>query len=399
MKSAKPSIKDDRGSRRRLGLPRIIDSHMVLQRDAKVPIWGRARPGATVQIEFQGQKKDAAADNRGFWRLMLDPLKAGGPYEMTIRSATETKRLVDVLVGEVWLGVGQSNMTWALANNPALGHISDRATQDFVGKGNYPQIRVSSLAHHLVTTHEGGWMAMSDVATPSLPALMSCMAILLHRQQHVPVGIIVRAFGGVPGSVWMDRDAFENNSDIQDALNRYAKTDYPPQRDQYLKDFSTWTARAAAAKAKGTKPPPEPYRPASSASLWASGSGLYMSYLAPLVPYGVRGIVWDQGEAGTGVPGVKQQDLLAALVGGWRNAWTRSELPLIYIRKVEYGAGPVFADFTRRMDQVPNCWMVDNEGLSHVLHPPDKLEYAKRLVAVILKVTCGAPIGAAPHFE
>ena len=107
-------------------------------------------------------------------------------------------------------------------------------------------------------------------------------------------------------------------------------------------------------------------------------------FLSPIWPYAVRGIVWDQGESGTGAPGVTQQDLLAALVAGWRDAWANRELLFIYIRKVQYGDGPAFTDFTKRMSHVPNCWMVDNEGLSHVTHPPDKLEYAKRLFRVMM---------------
>ena len=367
----------------RLGLPGIIGDHMVLQRDARVPIWGRAQPGAKVRVAFGGQKKSARADTRGFWRVRLDPMKAGGPYELVIRAGQETKTFVDVLVGEVWLGIGQSNMTWALSHTPALGHISDQATQDFVGKGDFPRIRVSSYAHHLVTTNHGGWMPMPEVQTRYLPALMTCMSILLHREQQVPVGIVVRAYGGVTGSVWMDRPAFEDNPDVQQGLTRYEKSEYPAQFAQYETALAAWKEKAAAAKAKGEAEPAKANPPAPSGLFWADGGSLDAGYLVPLCPFAVKGIVWDQGESGTGIPGVSQQAMLAGLVAGWRDEWGQPALPVIYIRKDQYGQGQGFADFTNRLGQVTNCWMVDNEGLSHALHPPDKLEYAKRLMSVM----------------
>lgn len=324
-----------------LALPRVIGDHMVLQRDTKVPIWGRARPKAKVVVEFLGQKKSVTADARGCWRVLLDPLKAGGPYEMTIRCAGETRTLTDVLVGEVWLGAGQSNMTWALAINPELGadYMCDKATIDFVGKGDYPRIRISSDAHHLVTTNCGGWMPMPAVQTRYLPALMTCTAIKLQQQLQVPVGIIVRSFGGTTGAAWLDRDSFENDPAIRKCMPQ------PPK----------W--------------------------FWTDGSGLYSGYIAPVLPYAVRGIVWDQGESGTGIPGLSQQDLLTALISGWRKAADSPSLPFIYMRKDQYGTGP---EFTNTMSRVARTWMVDNEGLIHITHPPDKLNYAERLLQMML---------------
>ncbi|MDD5706726.1 MAG: hypothetical protein PHR35_12460 [Kiritimatiellae bacterium] len=326
----------------KLALPRLIGDHMVLQRETQVPIWGLAPPGARVVVEFLGQKKRATADVRGCWRVLLDPLKAGGPYDLVIRCAGETLTLTDVLVGEVWLGAGQSNMTWALAIHPGMGpdYKCDQETIDFVGKGDYPKIRISSDASHLVTTNYGGWTPMPAVETRLLPALMTCAAIKLQRQLQVPVGVIVRSFGGTTGRAWLDRDSFENDPLIQKKV-----------------------------------------REDRSGVLWADGGGLYAGYIAPVLPYAIRGIVWDQGETGTGIPGLSHQDLLTALIGGWRKAADKPGLPFIYMRKDQYGAGP---EFTNTMSGVALAWMVDNEGLIHVTHPPDKLKYAERLVQVML---------------
>ncbi|HEY3417252.1 MAG TPA: hypothetical protein VGM23_10255, partial [Armatimonadota bacterium] len=372
-----------------ISLPKLIADHMVLQRDMRVPIWGRAKPQALVTVEMAGQQPISARVNkRGCWRVLLAPMAAGGPFTLTITCGEETKTLTDVLVGEVWLGAGQSNMTWALAVNPELGpnYQTDQATQDFVGKGDFPLIRVSSDAHHLVTPNGGSWVPMPQVTTRFLPSLMTCAAILLQRQLNVPVGIIVRSFGGTTGVSWVDRDSFENDPNIKQGMASYTEVPSSEKEAAYRQAVEEWKQKAAQAREKQEPAPPAPNAPQPGVEMWAQGSELYAHYVTPVLPYAVRGIVWDQGESGTGVNNVSQADMLYAIAHGWRAAIGNASLPFIYIRKDQYNP---LAAVTARMSTLANTWMVDNEGLRKDLHPPDKLEYAKRLVQVMTEKVYG----------
>jgi sialate O-acetylesterase len=188
-----------------LELPEIFSDHMVLQRNMSVPVWGKSQPGSTVVVKFLNQEHSVIASKIGEWRILLSNLNAGGPFEMKISNGISTIEYEDVLVGDVWFGSGQSNMEWAIySSHPNHKKIDcDIETQELIGKAEYPEIRISSRCRDFLNTPNGGWIPFEEKISKDLPATMACLAIRLHREQNIPIGIIVRAISSSPsGHGW-----------------------------------------------------------------------------------------------------------------------------------------------------------------------------------------------------
>ena len=372
-----------------LRLPAIFSDHLVLQRDQPVPIWGRAQPGAQVTVTFRNQTRSAQSDPTGRWRVQLNPLTAGGPFELTITDGNKTKRLTDVLVGEVWFGSGQSNMEVSVKflpkfATPAAPYECDADTKQFIESGVHPQIRISA-----VTRDHGnnpGWSLLTADNCLDAPALLTSAAILLRQKLQVPVGIIVRAESSSPSGIWLSRDAVEGDAEIQRQLQVYAATDYPQLLADYPAKVQAWEDAAAKAKADGKTVPVKPNAPALSGHFpfhsYAYSAGQfeyyganYTSRIAPVAGYAVRGLVWDQGENHTGIAGADQSAVMPALLRCWRAAWGRPDLPFFYVRKNQHPE-----TLPAALAALGHTVQIDNRGLGQINHPPDKAAYARRLV-------------------
>ena len=372
-----------------LRLPAIFSDHMVLQRDQPVPVWGRAQPGANVTVTLGDQTRSAQADPSGRWRVQLDPLTAGGPFEMTVTDGTKTTRLTDVLIGEVWFGAGQSNMEVSVKflpkfATPAVPYECDADTKQFIESGVSPQIRISA-----VTRDHGnnpGWSLLTTDNCLDVPALLTSTAILLRQKLQVPVGIIVRAESSSPSGIWLSRDAVEGDAEIQRQLQAYADTEYPQLVAAYPAKIQAWEDAAAKAKAAGKPAPVKPNAPALAGHFpyfsYAFSPGRfeyyganYTSRIEPVAGYAVRGLVWDQGENNTGIAGADQAAVMPALLRCWRTAWGRGDLPFFYVRKNQHPE-----TLPAALAALGNTVQIDNRGLGQINHPPDKAAYARRLV-------------------
>jgi sialate O-acetylesterase len=282
--------------RAEITLPPLLSDHMVLQREMKVPIWGAAEPGEAVKVSFAGQSKTAAADKEGKWRVDLDPLKASAePRELTV-AGRNTITLKDVLVGEVWLGSGQSNMDMALMEYPGVKAAADTLADN-------PQIRFCGWkeSDKIQGTKLTGWFVFNKDTAQHCSAMLFFFGTHLQKELKVPIGLIPRALGGTPSIPWCPEDAFNAES------KHYARP-------------STQTA------------------PAESARRVTAGS-LFRSRIAPCIPYAIRGVVWDQGESGTGVPEIDQSDLMRTLIIAWRREWQRTDadFPFLLVQKPSGG--------------------------------------------------------------
>ena len=357
----------------KLDLPDIFSDHMVLQREAPISIWGNTSPGRTVVVSFADEEESTQSDEGGRWEVTLEAQDAGGPFILSANDGESTVVRTDVLVGEVWLGSGQSNMEWAVDGHPKHSNTAcDEATKRLVGDGDYPQIRISAITRDHLNTPNGGWVPMSAEIRPLLPAMMSCVAIRLQKEMDVPIGIIVRCISSSPSGAWLDREIMDADSSIVAQMAHYRENVYPALLKKH---------QAALEKGEKSK---EPARPGYEFQPWfredTDSRGVhYNKLIAPIAPYTIRGIVWDQGEGGTGVAGVDQFEIMRALVGSWRQIWRQDELPFLYVRKNQYPS-----DFKEHMDAISTT-MVDNHGLNQSLHPPDKDDYAKRIVASMIK--------------
>jgi sialate O-acetylesterase len=353
----------------------IFSDHMVLQRRAKVPVWGTADAGAAVTVSFMGQSKSATADQAGKWMVRLDEMEAvSKPQEMTIKDAKATRVFRDVLVGDVWLGSGQSNMEfgWTFsdefkaqravrdkvpekAKDPNyMGGCVDEETMKVLRRAiTNPMIRVSSKTRDHLTTPNTGWARVDEQNVKTLPALAGCLAVYLQEEIKVPVGIIVRAVSSTHTCRWITEESFLHDPVVQKQI--------------------------AVAKAAGGAAPCLTGVDASK------GFGnLYAVRIAPVAPYALRGFLWDQGEQGIGYRGVDWTAAMHALVTSWRKAWGQGDLP--------WSATDHYPDdLETKLNEagLKNFKIARTDGLSGALHPLNKWKYAQRHLENILPMAYG----------
>ena len=218
-------------------LPALIGDHMVLQRDATVPIWGQAAPGEKVAVEFLGQNRSATADKNGDWRVNLKRLKAGGPHEMTIRGSN-TIVLKNVLVGEVWLASGQSNMQMSVV---AVNNAAEE-----IAAAEYPLIRLFTVPNIPAAAPtkdlNGGWVECSPATIPHFSAAAYFFGRKLHQDLEVPVGLINSSWGGTNAETWTPAEAFNTKPSLQPIYEQLQLAAENPDdaRQAYVKILRKW---------------------------------------------------------------------------------------------------------------------------------------------------------------
>lgn len=398
-------------------LPPVFGNHMVLQRDMPVAVWGEAAPGEEITVSFRSQKKSTRADLEGKWRLDLDALEAGGPDALVV-AASNTVTLEDVLVGEVWLGSGQSNMDYT----PKSGIFpDDQQLAEIVKKAPYPQIR---LLHS-----DGAWTLATPENVENFSALLMAFGQALQPEVGVPVGLIQAARGSTPSGVWLTKEMLAADAACQAQVEAF-KAKNPPEvlEAEFQKSLGLWREQVEKQKAAGKSPPPEPVRVVAGDfssrkihQIFDVGV-CYRERVEPLAPYTVRGILWDQGESRTGLAELDQAAVMGALIRGWREAWGRRDLPFFYLQKPS-GAGaawayddpvtsmarpfvaltpevkppllPAVPDPYFQMMEIPNAWMVPSSDLGPGLHPMNKSGYGKRASDVVRNRIYGHPTPAA----
>jgi sialate O-acetylesterase len=319
------------GARGEIAVPSVFSDHMVLQREMPVRIFGTAAAGEPVAVQFRDQRKVAVADGDGAWSVTLDPLVAGGPDALVI-SGGNTIRIEDVLVGEVWVGSGQSNMAGIArgyaAKDPVLARL--------MSAGPYPRLRL--LANTQQGLSGGRWTDSSPEIIGGFSALLFAFGLRLHEELDVPVGLMLGAVGGTPSGAWLSAAALAADDDCQRQLAAYAAGyDAAAAQAAHERQLAAYERQLTRARAAGTKEPRRPRPPSPPGKVRGEEPGfLYEAHIRPLVGYGIRGVLWDQGEGGTGL-GVDQFTLMGALIRGWRNEWGQGAFPFIYVQKPSGG--------------------------------------------------------------
>ena len=310
-------------------LPAVISSHMVLQQGMPVPIWGSAAPGEKVIVTFRTQRKETVADAAGHWKIKLDSLSAGGPDSLVV-AGKNTITLDDVLVGEVWLGSGQSNMAGDIDLYLKITQWSkgDAALAKAVEAAPYPQIRIFK-------SDSSPWEIAGGPGLHKFSAHLFAFGCQLQRELQVPVGLVLSAVGGTPASGWVSEPTFSNDPACQAALARFRATDNPEvQRQKSEAALATGESAVAKARVEGKPEPPKPAAIQKPEAIKGGKLGhLYDRLIRPLAPYGIRGVLWDQGEAFTGIMGLDQFTLMGTLIRGWRQDWGQGDFPFIYAQK------------------------------------------------------------------
>lgn len=398
------------GARGDVALPRIFGDHMVLQRDMPVPVWGTAGPGEEVIVEFAGQKKSAKAAGDGKWSIRLDPMPASAEgRKMTIRGSAGDRESVidDVLVGEVWLCSGQSNMEWPVA-------ASANPEQE-IAAADWPKIR-----HFKVEKKPEGlpvadvpsakqWEVCSPATAGAFTACGYFMARELHKQLDVPVGLINSSWGGTRIEPWTPPVGFDVVAELK-ALAEQVRLADPTSPEHkaglgdYVREVEAWLAQAREAMGSG-KPSPalapypaalKPMTEQVASSPHQQPTALYNGMIHGLIPFAFRGAIWYQGESNHR-EGMLYAAKKEALVGGWRKLWGR-EFPFLYVQiaPFKYGDEPghYLAEFWEAQAaalRIPNTGMVVSNDIADYndIHPKNKQEVGRRLALLALKRAYG----------
>ncbi len=384
-------------------LPAILGDNAVLQADAPLPVWGSDTPGGTVTVSVSGQEKKATVGADGQWRVTLDALKAGGPLDLTISGST-TITLKNLLVGEVWVGSGQSNMEFSVR-----GAIN--SAQEAAG-ATFPKIRLFSVAKKVSgePLHDcsGKWLECSPETVLGFSAVAYFFGRDLHHELGVPVGLIHTSWGGTPAEAWTSHEALAANDEIKDYITSWDQrmADLPKAKAKYEQDLAAWkkgeAEAKAAAKAAG-KSEPKPPRPPTDQNSPNRPSTLYNGMITPIIPYAIRGAIWYQGESNAGQP-LKYRALLPAMIGDWRHAWGEGDFPFYIVQLANYMARkpePSESGWAQlREAQYLTTTKVKNTGLATIIdigmadniHPTNKQDVGHRLALNALALTYGKKI-------
>lgn len=390
-------------------LPGVFGDHMVLQREMPVPIWGTADPEEQVTVTLADQSKTATADNTGKWAVKLDAIKAGGPLELKVQGKASTVKFSDVLVGEVWVGSGQSNMAGGVA-----GYTKGDEVLEKWAAATYPKLRLKKRGGQ-------GWQEATPQNNSGFSALLFAFGVPLQQELDVPVGLMVGAVGGTPSGYWLSQEAYESDAACKEAVQTFAATySFEKAQKAYEDAMTKWEKDVTAAKQKGEKRLPRKPDPALKPGECKGKVGhLYEAHIRPFIPYGIRGVLWDQGESGTAILGVDQYTMMGALIRGWRKDWGQGEFPFLYVQKPSGGGGawdpadPVtcksekfaplpakapqanegaYRELHIRIMQHPNAAMAIATDLGSGVHPVNKSGYGARAARVALGLVYGRKV-------
>jgi len=365
-------------------LPAVIGDHMVLQRDMKVPIWGTADPGEKVTVTLGDRQAVATADADGRWMVRLDPLKAGGPFEMTVAGSNRIT-LKDILVGEVWVCSGQSNMAMQVKT-------AANAHQE-IAAANYPDIRLFTVARLVAAAPQsdtkGTWVACSPQTVGDFSAAAYYFGRHLHKELNVPIGLIHTSWGGTPAEAWTSRATLEADPDLKAIVDRW---------DQELAN-----ARKAGSAAGNQQSAPKGRKAGGDlAGSTDRPSSLYNGMIQPLIPYAIRGAIWYQGEANAG-RAYQYRKLFPAMIQDWRKAWGQGDFPFLFVQLANYQprkpepADSAWAELREAQTMtlsLPKTGMavIIDIGEGDNIHPKNKQDVGKRLALAALAIAYGRDI-------
>ena len=359
-------------------LPALIGDHMVLQQGVPVRIWGTADPGESVRVEFQGQAVTGQAGSNGKWAVWLKPLAAAGPLVMNINGTA----IQDVLVGEVWVGSGQSNMEFAL--NQAVNHDEE------IARADYPLIHVFLVKRVVADLPaddvSGAWQVCAPQNAPRFSAVEYFFGRALYQHLHVPMGLIESYWGGTPAEAWTSAPGIKADADLQNVTEEWNKVlaDYPAAKERYDQRLAAWEKTAAEARASGKTPPNRPGAPPGPGHP-NTPSGLYNGMIAPITPYTIRGVIWYQGESNANEAHAwRYRRLFADMIQDWRKQWGEGDFPFLFVQLANYktnGWWPVLRESQTETLSLRDTGMAIaiDIGESNDIHPKNKQDVGMRL--------------------
>lgn len=408
-------------------LPAFFTDHMVLQRNIAAPVWGTASPGEKIAVQFAGQTIAVTAGPDGRWLAKLTPLKASAsPQILTVR-ATNTVAINDVVVGDVWLASGQSNMGSPMSSGSAANALPEAGD---------PLLRFFNITKTVAAGPQADLKGKWEPSTPENAKNFSAVAYFfakeIRKTQNVPVGVFNGAWGGTPIRTWMSVESLRRDPAVSRTLAEWeaalakhdALKDKPELMVAYYKDMKDWETNVApamkAAKLAGQPAPadarpapqaPDPIAPPSGSMRPSTPTISYNGMIAPLVPFALRGFIWYQGEADAS-HGLDYRALFPALIQGWRAAWQQGDLPFLFVQLPANGKDTV--PVAASANTIP--WMREAQAMALRLpatgmavtleigdpanvHPDNKIHSAHRLALVAREKVYGEKIaGTSPLY-
>ena len=382
-------------------LPSIFSDHMVLQRGRPVAVWGAATGGEEVKVSFGGQTKTAKADKKGRWKVALDAMKENDKPADLVVAGKNTVTIKDVLVGEVWICSGQSNMQWTVS----ASMDADREMK----AANIPGIRMFNIERETAMTPQddckGAWLPATPQNAGNFSAVGYFFGRKLHQDLKVPVGLINTSWGGTRVEAWTSLEALKQRPTAKQMLDDWKKEvkTYNPVKakasyDKAAADYKAMRAKFDAENAKlpknQQKPAPRgPQAPVEPQKNQHYPASIYNRMVASIIPYGVKGAVWYQGESNQR-RAMQYQELLPTMINDWRSRWN-DEFSFYIVQLAEFGNGRPLtteagvADSWAELQEaqlltaltLPKCGLaVTNDiGEEKDIHPKNKQEVGRRL--------------------
>lgn len=383
------------GSLGNVQLPAIFSDNMVLQLGMLVPVWGWGDPGEKVTVDLGGHTGETVTGPDGKWKLRIGPLDAGGPFEMVVH-AGNTIRIRNVLVGEVWVCAGQSNMAMEVEN-------CFNANEE-IRSADYPQIRhfqvkrVKSRTPLVdVSTASGtSWLNTWEVCSPSTVGHFTGAGYFfsraLHQSQKVPVGMIHTSWGGTTAEAWTPIETLKSDSFLMQILQNWPG--YNNDEEWLKEEYAGFLKEVETAKEKHL---PEPI-------YFNEPSVLYNGILAPVIPFGIRGVAWYQGESNA-YRAFQYRTLLPALITSWRQHWQQGDFPFLIVQLANYQFEPQVFPELREAQQMaldlPATAMTVSIDIGNPtdIHPQNKQEVGRRLFLAAGEMIYGNGPGSGPRYH
>ena len=357
-------------------LPGIISDHMLLQRDVPARIFGRADPGEAVSVAFRGQTVQTVADPLGRWEVWLQPLAPGAAAEMTI-SGTNTIKIADVLVGDVWVGSGQSNMQWAVRQS------ANAETE--IAAAKYPQMRFFYVPRKPspvpVEDVDAKWVVCTPESARDFSAVMYYFGRQMHQDLKVPMGLIHTSWGGTPIASWISGPSLVANTRLEPFLTYWQNVilQYPMGASRHEQAIKKWEASGSqGARPAAPMGPGHAHEPTS----------LYNGMIAPVVKYTIKGALWYQGETEAGrAQGHVYGEAMMTLVQDWRRAFGQGDFPFYWVQLANYGNAAKNGHWMKVQEGQVKATALRNTGVAIIndignptdIHPTNKQDVGWRL--------------------
>lgn len=375
-------------------VPRILSDHMVVQRDLPVHMWGLAPVGEAVSVEFRGETRTVTTDSIGHWSVYLKPGAAGGPYEMTVKGAAGEQPITihDILVGDVWVASGQSNMEFAMRQ------AATAATD--LPKADNPRIRLmivnkKAAEYPMQDVDTEGWAASTPETAKNFSAVAWFFAREIEQREHVPVGVIDSTWGGTVAEAWVRLTALGEDAALNPLFaSRGRMIEGGADTARQIADEQK---QIAEAKAAGKPAPQFPWH--APLPSWGPGN-LWNGMIAPLTPFPIRGAIWYQGESNSALERWPLYNhIMRALIEDWRRQWAVGSFPFLYVQISNFKSNTSEDWASLRQQQVDTLGLKNTAmavtidiGNPDDVHPTDKVDVGHRLAIAARALNYGEAI-------